>query len=91
MALLFESFDVGLITYQNYKYALFCNTFPSSFLTSSRIDPDLRKPLKIYPLPHTYVIKDLVPVSLNLMESPTLPIEVPGGGGGGGGIYLQCS
>jgi len=27
----------------------------------SRIDRDASKPLKIYPLPHTYVIKDLVP------------------------------
>lgn len=27
----------------------------------SRIDKDLSKPIKIYPLPHTFVIKDLVP------------------------------
>lgn len=27
----------------------------------SRIDRDTSKELKIYPLPHTYVVKDLVP------------------------------
>ena len=27
----------------------------------SRIDRDVGKPVKIYPLPHTYVVKDLVP------------------------------
>jgi succinate dehydrogenase (ubiquinone) iron-sulfur subunit len=32
----------------------------------SRIDPDTSKPLKIYPLPHTYVVKDLVPGFTNL-------------------------
>ena len=30
---------------------------------SSRIDPNLSKAVKIYPLPHMYVVKDLVPVS----------------------------
>lgn len=29
-----------------------------------RIDTDLNKVSKIYPLPHMYVIKDLVPVSV---------------------------
>lgn len=29
-----------------------------------RIDTDLSKVSKIYPLPHMYVIKDLVPVSV---------------------------
>ena len=27
----------------------------------SRIDPDTSKPVKIYPLPHMYVMKDLIP------------------------------
>ena len=27
----------------------------------SRIDRDVSKDIKIYPLPHTYVVKDLVP------------------------------
>lgn len=27
----------------------------------SRVDRDTSKALKIYPLPHTYVVKDLVP------------------------------
>lgn len=31
----------------------------------SRIDPNLNKAVKIYPLPHMYVVKDLVPVSKN--------------------------
>lgn len=31
-----------------------------------RIDTDLSKVSKIYPLPHMYVIKDLVPVSVRL-------------------------
>jgi succinate dehydrogenase (ubiquinone) iron-sulfur subunit len=29
--------------------------------TKGRIDTDTSKPTKIYPLPHTYVVKDLVP------------------------------
>jgi len=35
----------------------------SLILDFSRIDPDLSKPVKIHPLPHMYVVKDLVPVS----------------------------
>ena len=31
--------------------------------STSRIDPNPSKPVKIYPLPHMYVVKDLVPVS----------------------------
>lgn len=44
-----------------------------------RIDTNLNKVSKIYPLPHMYVIKDLVPVSFCLptlshpLLSPTLP------------------
>lgn len=39
-----------------------------------RIDTDLNKVSKIYPLPHMYVIKDLVPVSFRaLPPSPCLP------------------
>lgn len=30
-------------------------------LLFSKIDDNLSKPLKIYPLPHMYVVKDLVP------------------------------
>lgn len=29
----------------------------------NKIDANLSKPTKIYPLPHMYVVKDLVPVS----------------------------
>lgn len=29
----------------------------------NKIDSSLSKPTKIYPLPHMYVVKDLVPVS----------------------------
>lgn len=29
----------------------------------NKIDSNLSKPTKIYPLPHMYVVKDLVPVS----------------------------
>jgi len=31
----------------------------------NKIDTNLSKPAKIYPLPHMYVVKDLVPVSKN--------------------------
>lgn len=34
----------------------------------SRIDPNLSKPLKIYPLPHMYVVRDLVPDMKNFYE-----------------------
>ena len=34
-----------------------------SFFLFSRINPDVGKKTKIYPLPHMYVVKDLVPVS----------------------------
>jgi len=30
-------------------------------MLSSGVNTDLSKPLKIYPLPHMYVVKDLVP------------------------------
>lgn len=30
----------------------------------NKIDTNLNKPTKIYPLPHMYVVKDLVPVSI---------------------------
>jgi succinate dehydrogenase (ubiquinone) iron-sulfur subunit len=35
--------------------------YKTFILSSSKID-DSNKPLKIYPLPHMYVVKDLVPV-----------------------------
>lgn len=35
-----------------------------------RIDTNLSKVSKIYPLPHMYVIKDLVPVSFCISVSP---------------------
>lgn len=38
-----------------------------------RIDTNLSKVSKIYPLPHMYVIKDLVPVSFCLPPSHSLP------------------
>ena len=31
----------------------------------NKIDTNVSKPTKIYPLPHMYVVKDLVPVSKN--------------------------
>ena len=34
-----------------------------SLVLFSRIDPSLSRHVKVYPLPHMYVIKDLVPVS----------------------------
>ena len=34
----------------------------------SRIDKDTTKPVKIYPLPHTYVVKDLVPDLTNFYK-----------------------
>lgn len=46
------------------------------FLFGSRIDTsNLSKPVKIYPLPHLFVVKDLVPVSLfsrNTVPRPRL-------------------
>ena len=35
---------------------------------SSRIDPDTEKAIKIYPLPHMYVVKDLVPDMTHFFE-----------------------
>lgn len=37
----------------------------------SRIDPDLNKPCKIYPLPHMYVVRDLVPDMSNFYKQYT--------------------
>lgn len=37
--------------------------YHSFILLSRKIDPNTSKAMKIYPLPHMYVIKDLVPVS----------------------------
>ena len=37
--------------------------FIGNFCVFSRINPDVSKKSKIYPLPHMYVVKDLVPVS----------------------------
>lgn len=37
----------------------------------SRIDPDLSKPCKIYPLPHMYVVRDLVPDMSNFYKQYT--------------------
>jgi len=42
-----------------------------------RIDPDLNKITKIYPLPHMYVVKDLVPVSICLWQLATKGDAVP--------------
>lgn len=43
-----------------------------------RIDPDLNKITKIYPLPHMYVVKDLVPVSICLCQLATKGDTIPG-------------
>jgi len=37
----------------------------------SRIDPDTSKPVKIYPLPHLYVVRDLVPDMSNFYKQYT--------------------
>lgn len=37
-----------------YHYLLFFSSF-------SKIDTNTSKPLKVYPLPHMYVVRDLVP------------------------------
>ena len=42
----------------------------------SRIDPSLTKPVKVYPLPHMYIIKDLVPVSVHTMFKTQNPSSV---------------
>lgn len=49
-----------------------------------RIDPDLNKTTKIYPLPHMYVVKDLVPVSIHLCQRGTGGDTLPGGSDGVG-------
>lgn len=41
----------------------------------NKIDTNLNKPTKIYPLPHMYVVKDLVPVSI---QSTCYEITTPG-------------
>ena len=56
--------SVYLSLYRHFLCAS-CNIL-CSFLFScicSHIDPELSKPIKVYPLPHMYVVKDLVPVS----------------------------
>ncbi|CAI8005409.1 Succinate dehydrogenase [ubiquinone] iron-sulfur subunit, mitochondrial [Geodia barretti] len=42
----------------------------------NRIDPSLTKPVKVYPLPHMYIIKDLVPVSVHTMFKTQNPSSV---------------
>lgn len=37
----------------------------------NKIDANTSKPTKIYPLPHMYVVKDLVPVSTASRENPS--------------------
>lgn len=46
---------------------------------TKRIDPDLGKITKIYPLPHMYVVKDLVPVSICPLQLVTKSDTIPGG------------
>lgn len=58
-----------------------------------RIDPDLNKTTKIYPLPHMYVVKDLVPVSIHLCQRGTGGDTLPGGSdrvGRGGWEVPRC-
>lgn len=43
-------------------------------LPCSRIDPNLSKTVKIYPLPHMYVVKDLVPVSKTYDVKDLVPV-----------------
>lgn len=58
-----------------------------------RIDPDLNKITKIYPLPHMYVVKDLVPVSICQLVTAVTPFWAAGRpdgvGGGNIGSYQQ--
>lgn len=44
-----------------------CNTLACI----SRIDPDLSKPCTVYPLPHMYVVRDLVPDMSNFYKQYT--------------------
>lgn len=44
---------------------------------TKKIDPDLSKTTKIYPLPHMYVVKDLVPVSICLLHLVTSADAIP--------------
>lgn len=37
----------------------------------NKIDTNTSKPTKIYPLPHMYVVKDLVPVSKHQISLPS--------------------
>lgn len=37
----------------------------------NKIDTNTSKPTKIYPLPHMYVVKDLVPVSKHRISLPS--------------------
>lgn len=55
-----------------------------------KIDPDLNKITKIYPLPHMYVVKDLVPVSICLLQLATEDGAVPGSMGFGLGWKGRC-
>ena len=66
----FTMYKFSLYMYM-YMYVFYSSTLPlppspslpPSLSLSSRIDPDLNKPVKIFPLPHMFVVKDLVPVS----------------------------
>ncbi|NXY39439.1 SDHB dehydrogenase, partial [Pomatorhinus ruficollis] len=64
-----------------------------------KIDSDLNKVTKIYPLPHMYVVKDLVPVSAapgRAGSAQGTPLEVPPRSGCSGlmcplgGSHLPC-
>ncbi|NWH70409.1 SDHB dehydrogenase, partial [Piaya cayana] len=55
-----------------------------------RIDPDLNKVTKIYPLPHMYVVKDLVPVSVRFHQPGTKADTILGSVGLRLGWKGQC-
>ncbi len=51
--------EIHLLAYGSKEFFIFIKKI--SFVFFSKID-ESNKPLKIHPLPHMYVVKDLVPV-----------------------------
>ena len=61
-----EHISVHLVSFLELVTVMYMYVITSLSLSLSpfsRIDDNLSKSMKIYPLPHMYVVKDLVPVS----------------------------
>lgn len=60
--------DLKFVKYSSHKKGSFTVVILMFyFVTFSKIDTKTSRTTKIYPLPHMYVVKDLVPVSTNML------------------------